>query len=124
MTVPRCKGRVVRHSRLFRYNESGLTSKAMNKIFTKAKRRALRLAKRARSRKFKSATNSKHRFLGYHKVTTKVPWVSVCDGSCFYSPVTGEAIWHTVEPPPIVTYRWESVITPVSNTDRPVSCEG
>jgi hypothetical protein len=119
MTVPKCKGRVVRDSKAYRYNETGMNQRALQKIWGAARKRELRLAKRARQRERKSPTKKwftprtgsvADRARGYRLVTTQVPWVSNEEvsvtesekikeaqakslGIGFLNPVTGEARW-------------------------------
>ena len=113
MTVPKCKGRVVRDSKAYRYNETGLNQRALQKIWATGAKRERRLAKRTRrqsrgetKRRFAS-TEEADRARGYRRVTTQVPWISneeaaradreqhqkATMGLGFLNPVTGEARW-------------------------------
>jgi hypothetical protein len=105
MTVPKCYRRVVRDSAGSKYNETGLTSRAMGKIWTASRKRETRLAKRARMRNTpqrapsRLSTEQRDQQRGYKLVDQSVEWVSNEGGlgkntsQGFINPVTGEARW-------------------------------
>ena len=120
MTVPKCKGRKVRQSTVYNYNLTGLTSRAMGKIFARNQKREIRLAKRQRERQRDTAPTAKTKLTpdernlarGYRRVTREVEWVSAESTTTtetdpkklkviqqktrdygYLHPVTGEALW-------------------------------
>lgn len=113
MTVPKCKGRVVRDSKAYRYNETGLNQRALQKIWDAGAKRERRLAKRERRRgkaqtkRCFASPEEANRARGYRRATTEVPWLSneevaltdqekrqeATMGLGFLNPITGEARW-------------------------------
>ena len=120
MTVPRCRRRIVRDSASARYNLTGLTSRAMAKIYAANRKREVRLARRQRNRgntttKPTKANHSQRvarwqKQLGYQPIVDKVAWKSLeeleatdaerleqakqrTSSKGFYHPVTGQRVW-------------------------------
>lgn len=120
MTVPKCKGRKVRQSTVYNYNLTGLTSRAMGKIFARGQKRELRLAKKLRKQqrvdasttKTKMTPNERDLARGYRRVTKQVEWISADSTTTtetdpkklqairqktsdygYFHPVTGTRIW-------------------------------
>jgi hypothetical protein len=120
MTVPKCKGRKVRQSTVYNYNLTGLTSRAMGKIFARNQKREIRLAKRQRARERNDVSKARTKLTpaerdlarGYRLETRSVEWVSADSittaeidtkklkaikqktrGYGYLNPVTGATLW-------------------------------